>query len=255
MYDSFGGLPRAAGWSIMRGMPLHRTIPVVLAIAFLAAACKSSVDPGPTPPPGTPPIVCSAPFRVGFRVVTIGTGRRMGVWYPTSDTEAPLQYASETAGTAARNGAAAVCGLLPVVVFSHGFHGCGTQSVFFTEQAARRGYIVAAPDHLDAVCSVDGTGSAEPAHSMCHLPTLKPGTTRPISTAATISCRRSTGCSPAPSSEGRSIPANRSRGPFPGGLHGHRDRRRVAQLAGQPHQAGPRVLTLHPAVSRLPVGR
>ncbi len=48
--------------------------------------------------PGTPPIACSAPFRVGFRVVTIGTGRRMGVWYPTSDTEAPLQYASETAG-------------------------------------------------------------------------------------------------------------------------------------------------------------
>ena len=74
-----------------------------------------------------------------------------------------LQYASETAGTAARNGAAAACGRLPVVVFSHGFHGCGTQSVFFTEQTARRGYIVAAPDHLDAVCSVDGMGSADPA--------------------------------------------------------------------------------------------
>jgi predicted dienelactone hydrolase len=126
-----------------------------LGVALLAVGCKSSVDPGPTPPPG-PPVVCNAPFKVGFRVVTIATGRRMGVWYPTSADEAPLQYSNETGGTAARNGAAASCGRLPVVVFSHGFHGCGTQSVFFTEQAARRGYVVAAPDHADAVCSVDG---------------------------------------------------------------------------------------------------
>jgi predicted dienelactone hydrolase len=87
----------------------------------------------------------------------------MGVWYPTSDNELPLQYANETAGTAARDGASANCGRLPVIVFSHGFRGCGTQSVFFTEQAARRGYIVAAPDHGDAVCSVDGQAPVQEA--------------------------------------------------------------------------------------------
>jgi len=44
------------------------------------------------------------------------------------------------------------------VVFSHGLGGCGTQSLFFTETLARQGYVVAAPDHADAVCRVDGSG-------------------------------------------------------------------------------------------------
>ena len=44
-----------------------------------------------------------------------------------------------------------------MVVFSHGYGGCGTQSVFITEELARQGYIVAAPDHADALCSVDGS--------------------------------------------------------------------------------------------------
>lgn len=44
----------------------------------------------------------------------------------------------------------------PLILFSHGWEGCGTQSVFLTEQLARAGYVVAAPDHRDAGCSVDG---------------------------------------------------------------------------------------------------
>ena len=44
-----------------------------------------------------------------------------------------------------------------MVVFSHGFGGCGIQSVYITEQLARKGYIVAAPDHKDAGCSSDGS--------------------------------------------------------------------------------------------------
>jgi predicted dienelactone hydrolase len=86
----------------------------------------------------------------------------MGVWYPTTDSEAQIQYLSDIAGSAARNGAAATCARFPLVVFSHGFGGCGTQSVFFTEQLARRGYVVAAPDHRDALCSVDGNSSFRP---------------------------------------------------------------------------------------------
>jgi predicted dienelactone hydrolase len=39
-----------------------------------------------------------------------------------------------------------------VIVFSHGFHGCATQSRFLMEAFAIAGYIVFAPNHRDAVC-------------------------------------------------------------------------------------------------------
>jgi predicted dienelactone hydrolase len=40
----------------------------------------------------------------------------------------------------------------PVVIFSHGFGGCATQSRFLTEALARHGYWVLAPNHRDARC-------------------------------------------------------------------------------------------------------
>ena len=45
----------------------------------------------------------------------------------------------------------------PVVVFSHGFTGCNTQSIFLMEALAKAGYLVLAPNHADARC---GTASA-----------------------------------------------------------------------------------------------
>ncbi|MGA8613228.1 MAG: hypothetical protein WB760_16310 [Xanthobacteraceae bacterium] len=45
---------------------------------------------------------------------------------------------------------------VPLVVFSHGFTGCGMQSIALTEELARHGYVVAAPDHADALfCHID----------------------------------------------------------------------------------------------------
>lgn len=41
----------------------------------------------------------------------------------------------------------------PVIIFSHGFHGCGMQSRFLMEAFAAAGYIVFAPNHRDATCS------------------------------------------------------------------------------------------------------
>jgi dienelactone hydrolase len=35
----------------------------------------------------------------------------------------------------------------PVIIFSHGFHGCGTQSTFLTKALADSGYAVFAPNH------------------------------------------------------------------------------------------------------------
>src|SRR5262249_19859011 len=45
----------------------------------------------------------------------------------------------------------------PVIVFSHGFHGCATQSRFLMEAFSKAGYIVFAPNHRDAVCRGGGT--------------------------------------------------------------------------------------------------
>lgn len=39
---------------------------------------------------------------------------------------------------------------LPLVIFSHGFHGSNTQSAFLMRALAKAGYLVIAPDHRDA---------------------------------------------------------------------------------------------------------
>lgn len=45
----------------------------------------------------------------------------------------------------------------PVIIFSHGFHGCATQSRFLMEAFASAGYIVFAPNHRDAACGGGGS--------------------------------------------------------------------------------------------------
>jgi len=81
----------------------------------------------------------------------------VALWYPTLATPASYAYSNRFSGLVARD-APPACGPLPLVVFSHGLGGCGTQSLFFTEELARHGYVVAAPDHDDATfCTVDNT--------------------------------------------------------------------------------------------------
>jgi predicted dienelactone hydrolase len=41
----------------------------------------------------------------------------------------------------------------PLVLFSHGYHGCNTQSTFLMEAPAKAGYLLMAPNHRDAICS------------------------------------------------------------------------------------------------------
>jgi predicted dienelactone hydrolase len=69
--------------------------------------------------------------------VTIG-GREVAMWLPS--------------GSAAEAG-------YPLVVFSHGFRGCDTQSIFLMEAFARNGYVVLAPNHGDAGCGSDGAST------------------------------------------------------------------------------------------------
>jgi len=84
---------------------------------------------------------CSGPYAVGFRTLALADGREVSVWYPMPP-----------ASSGANGSATQACPRWPLVLFSHGLAGCGTQSVFITEQIARHGYVVAAPDHRDAIC-------------------------------------------------------------------------------------------------------
>jgi len=89
---------------------------------------------------------CSGPFRVSGRVLPMDDGREITVWYPDATT-------AGARGPGARPDAA--CVRWPVVLFSHGLAGCGTQAVFITERIARAGYVVVAPNHHDALCGKD----------------------------------------------------------------------------------------------------
>ncbi|MBM3617450.1 MAG: hypothetical protein FJX23_02775 [Alphaproteobacteria bacterium] len=51
----------------------------------------------------------------------------------------------------------------PVVLFSHGLHGCGNQSTDLMEALSVKGYWVFAPDHADARCRGGATFSAPTA--------------------------------------------------------------------------------------------
>jgi predicted dienelactone hydrolase len=104
---------------------------------------------------------CPASDRVGFRIGHFGR-LKAAVWYPTPTVEQPHAYSGDISSSLAKDGQSLVgCGPFPLIVFSHGLLGCGTQSIFLTETLARHGYVVVAPDHQDALlCSVDGTSSS-----------------------------------------------------------------------------------------------
>ena len=50
----------------------------------------------------------------------------------------------------------------PVVIFSHGFHGCDTQSRFLMNAFAAAGYLVFSPNHRDATCNGGGSRWLDP---------------------------------------------------------------------------------------------
>src|SRR5512137_1525970 len=103
---------------------------------------------------------CNGRQSVGYRVLALDSGRKVAVWYPAAAAERPFAYtraSGELPGSVARDAPPAACPRVPLVLFSHGLGGCALQSTFLTEELARRGYVVAAPDHADAAtCGIDG---------------------------------------------------------------------------------------------------
>ena len=61
---------------------------------------------------------------------------------------------------------------LPIIIFSHGFHGCATQSRFMMAALASAGYLVFAPNHRDAACD----GGESSWHERSEVPFVKPAT-------------------------------------------------------------------------------
>ena len=128
---------------------MTRSVPAAL-LALLALAASAVARAAP----------CDGRQSVGYRVLALDSGRKVAVWYPAAAAEQPYAYTragGDLAGSVARDAPPAACPRVPLVLFSHGLGGCGLQSTFLTEELARRGYVVAAPDHADAAtCGIDG---------------------------------------------------------------------------------------------------
>ena len=98
---------------------------IVCVAAFAAARpCQPAGRSATTGRPALP--VEHAAHTVG-ETITLG-GREVAVWRPAGG------------------------GAAPIIVFSHGFAGCATQSTFLTRALAEAGYLVVAPRHADAWC-------------------------------------------------------------------------------------------------------
>ena len=133
-------------------MDVHRARGAASAVAAAAAAAILGSLPA-----AASATDCNARQAAGYRVLALDGARKIAVWYPAAASEGDRPYTAGShgfVGRVARDAPPADCPGLPLVVFSHGFGGCGLQSIFFTEELARHGYVVAAPDHRDAAACV-----------------------------------------------------------------------------------------------------
>ena len=103
-------------------------------------------------------INCDGAQSAGYRVLALEDGRKVAVWYPAAAPEKPIAYSRANYGfmghVALDAPPLAACPKVPLVLFSHDLGGCALQSIFITEELARHGYVVAAPDHRDAGCPI-----------------------------------------------------------------------------------------------------
>jgi predicted dienelactone hydrolase len=114
-------MPRAATGGLRVGGVLKKLGLTILAVLIVLILCSFGLHH-----------FLTAIGRTAHRVVVVDiAGRQVAMWKP--------------AGPAPPDG-------YPLILFSHGFTGCGTQSVFLTEGLAQAGYFVLAPEHRDAAC-------------------------------------------------------------------------------------------------------
>ncbi len=117
---------------------------------------------------------CSARQSAGYRVLSLDNGRNVAVWYPAAVAE-PVSNPGKSgfSSSVAVDAPPAACPRVPLVLFSHGLGGCALQSTFVTEELARHGYVVAAPDHADAACAI-GSDALNFGNLRTDMPLLDP---------------------------------------------------------------------------------
>jgi len=102
------------------------------------------------------------PRPVGIKIYSFDfQGKKLpaAVWYPAAKPgEKLFDYNGVNKGSAYLDAEPdRAHGPYPLILFSHGMAGCGFQSVFYTENLARAGYVVAATDHKDSLgCTISG---------------------------------------------------------------------------------------------------
>jgi predicted dienelactone hydrolase len=111
---------------------LGLTIVTLLALPAGAQSMQEMLDllngANKTKPAPVKPSIKPAPAKP-MELTTIA-GLTVAVWMPPDATPRPL----------------------PVILFSHGYRGCNTQSSFLMRALAAQGYVVLAPNHRDAAC-------------------------------------------------------------------------------------------------------
>jgi predicted dienelactone hydrolase len=116
---------------------LRRRAAFIVAILICFVICLVSPDPANSAAP-------SSPEARHERIA----GLNVSVWLPDASYPPPW----------------------PLIIFSHGFRGCSTQSIFLMEALAGDGYAVFAPDHRDFACGNLNLWAGPP-----EVPFRKPG--------------------------------------------------------------------------------
>src|SRR3990172_1845631 len=90
-------------------------------------------------------------YSAGYRILEIETNERtmnVAVWYPSNSKEREFDYKHSDRNTETKlavNGDIAGGKKFPLVIFSHGFGGCGHGSYWVKEEMARNGIIIFSP--------------------------------------------------------------------------------------------------------------
>jgi pimeloyl-ACP methyl ester carboxylesterase len=145
--------PRAA---ITERVSSHRRrciapLAMCAAIVIMAAACSKENGT-----PTGPSVAIDGPVAtVDAEQSAAGQPRAIASAFPTNNVLPDVAVWRPT-----------TTGAVPLIVFSHGYRGCNTQSAFLTSGLAAAGYLVVAPNHDDAVC-----GASVPSTTIFTSPT------------------------------------------------------------------------------------
>jgi len=111
----------------------------------------------PAPSPDQAVVSASTTYNVGYRIYSFQYTDRnetenitTALWYPTQEEAEPYSYPYNEISEVAVNASLDLENWpYPLLLFAHGYSGCGLNTLFFNEYIASQGFIVAAPDFVD----------------------------------------------------------------------------------------------------------